>query len=117
MRSLPLRDPTGRRLTEDAIREIVGRILDVSRPHRIILFGSAATGEMTPDSDIDLLVLEDEIEDPRAEAVTIRRALAGLPSPFDVVVMSTQRFEETRAVIGGIAWPADRYGLVIHEAA
>jgi predicted nucleotidyltransferase len=31
--------------------------LTVSKPARIILFGSAATGRMTQDSDIDLLVL------------------------------------------------------------
>lgn len=37
---------------------IVQRLLEVSQPDRIILFGSAATGQLTPDSDIDLLVLE-----------------------------------------------------------
>jgi len=45
------------------VREIVQPVLAVARPQRIILFGSAATGQMTPDSDVDLLVLEpvDEI--------------------------------------------------------
>lgn len=38
--------------------EIVHRILAVARPDRIILFGSAARGAMTKDSDIDLLVVE-----------------------------------------------------------
>jgi predicted nucleotidyltransferase len=38
--------------------EIVRRILAVANPDRIILFGSAATGQMTRDSDIDLLVVE-----------------------------------------------------------
>jgi hypothetical protein len=31
--------------------------------------------------------------------------------------MKSERFEETRDVIGGIAWPAARYGKVIYEAA
>ena len=117
MRSIPLRDASGKRLTDDAIREIVRRILSVSRPERVILFGSAATGQMTPDSDIDLLVVENEIQDPRQEALAIRGALSGLPSPFDVVVIRSERFEESRDVIGGIAWPAARYGTVIYEAA
>jgi len=97
--------------------EIVRRILTVSRPDRVILFGSAATGRMTRDSDIDLLVLEEAVPSPREEAVRIRGALSGLPYPFDVIVMSRERFEETRAVIGGIAFPAAKYGRVIHEAA
>ena len=99
------------------IEEIVRRVLAVSRPERIILFGSAATGQMNRDSDVDLLVLEREVVDARTDIVRIREALAGLPFPFDIVVMSRDRFEETRNVIGGIAWPAARYGRVIYEAA
>src|SRR5437762_10093287 len=43
---------------ETLLDEIVRRVLAVARPDRIILFGSAATGQMTKDSDIDLLVIE-----------------------------------------------------------
>src|SRR5947208_412001 len=96
---------------DDAIvGEIVRRILAVSRPDRIILFGSAATGQMTKDSDIDLLVLEHRVPDVRKEMVRIRKSLRGLPFPFDVVVMTRDDFEETRHVIGGLAWPAAKYG-------
>jgi predicted nucleotidyltransferase len=112
-----LLDPSGKRISDEAIREIVRRITAVARPERVILFGSAATGQMTRDSDVDLLVLEADIADARQEALRIRAALAGLPSPFDVIVMTSERFEETRGVIGGIAWPASRYGKVIYEVA
>ncbi len=37
--------------------EIVHRIVEVARPERIILFGSAARGQMGGDSDVDLLVV------------------------------------------------------------
>ena len=43
---------------ESLLRDIVGRVLSVARPDKIILFGSAATGRMTKDSDIDLLAVE-----------------------------------------------------------
>ncbi len=72
---------------------------------------------MTPDSDVDLLVLLPDVADAREESVRIRGALAGLPSAFDVAVMATERYEETRNVIGGLAWPAARHGRVIFEAA
>ncbi|MDQ3698469.1 MAG: nucleotidyltransferase domain-containing protein [Gemmatimonadota bacterium] len=103
-------------VSDDTLGEVVKRILAVCRPDQVILFGSAATGQMTPDSDIDLLVLGRDVVDAE-EALCIRQALAGLPFPFDVVVMSSDRFEETRGVIGGIAWPAARHGKVIYEAA
>ncbi len=38
--------------------EIVRRIVEVAAPDSIILFGSAARGEWSPDSDIDLLVVK-----------------------------------------------------------
>lgn len=95
--------------------EIVRRILGVTQPDRIILFGSAATAEMTRDSDIDLLVIERSSLDPRQQSVRIRRALRGLGYPFDIVVMAADWFEETKSVIGGLAYPANKYGRVIYE--
>ena len=99
------------------VSEIVKRILEVAEPQRIILFGSAATGQMTKDSDIDLLVLESAPGDTRAESVRLRQAMRGLGYPFDIIVMAVERFEESKDVIGGIAYPAHKYGQVIYEQA
>jgi len=96
---------------------IVGRLTGAASPARIILFGSAATGTATSDSDIDLLVVEDEVDDVRAESVRLRRALGDLGRPLDVLVMRAERFEKTKDVIGGIAYPANKYGVVLYEAA
>ena len=104
-------------LDQNLIEEIIGRILAVTQAERIILFGSAASGEMTRDSDIDLLVLKSAPGDPRQESVAVRQALMGLDHPFDIIVMATERFEESKGVIGGIAFPANKYGKVIYEAA
>ncbi len=98
------------------IHEIVQRLTRVSRPGRTILFGSAAMGGMTADSDIDVLIVEPEIEEARSESRRLREALAGLGSALDVIVMSTERFEETKGLIGGIAYPANKYGKFIYEA-
>ena len=113
-------DGTGRQsaaIGQELIDEIVRRILSVAQPERIILFGSAVTGQMTRDSDIDLLVLQAASDDLRAESVRLREALRGMGYPFDVIVMKAERFEETKQVIGGIAFPANKYGMVIYEAA
>ena len=99
------------------VSEIVTRILSIAEPQRIILFGSAATGEMSKDSDIDLLVLESAPGDMRKESVRIRQAVRGLGYPFDIIVMATERFEESKNVVGGVAYPANKYGKVIYEAA
>lgn len=102
---------------EALLDKIVHRVLSVAQPERIILFGSAAVGRMNRDSDIDLLVLERAPLDARKESVRIGDALRGLGFPVDVIVMTTPRFEETKSLIGGIAYPANHSGRVIYDAA
>jgi predicted nucleotidyltransferase len=102
---------------EALIEEIVRRVLSVAKPDRIVLFGSAAAGKMTRDSDIDLLVVEREPIARREEYVRIRQALVGLGYPFDIILISTEWFEASKNVIGGIAYPANKHGRTIYEAA
>lgn len=101
---------------ESLIREIVKRILTVSRPDRVILFGSHSTGTAHADSDIDLLILKEPLKDRRRESVRIRRAIGDLGCPFDVVVMQTSWFESSKSVVGGLAFPANKYGRIIYDA-
>lgn len=103
-------------IDENLINEIVGRILQVTQPSRVILFGSAATGTMTPDSDLDLLVIEDNVAYEREESIRLRSSLGDIGYPVDVFAMTRIRFEETKDVIGGLAYPANKYGRVIYEA-
>jgi predicted nucleotidyltransferase len=104
-------------IDQHLVEEIIRRILHVAHPERVILFGSAAGAAMKPDSDVDLLVLESGPLDPRQESVRIRQALRGLGRPFDIIVMATARFEETKDLVGGLAFPAAKYGKVISDAA
>jgi len=104
-------------IDESVIREIVRRVLSACNPERIILFGSASSKTMSRDSDIDLLILEQSPADPHHESVRIRGAIGDIGYPVDVIVMDRNRFEETKNVIGGIAWPASRYGRVLYETA
>jgi uncharacterized protein len=50
------------------IEEMVRLIADRFSPEKIILFGSHARGEAGRDSDIDLLVLFREVDNPRQRA-------------------------------------------------
>ncbi len=65
---------------ETLMREIVRRVLTVARPDRIILFGSAAIGQMTRDSDIDLLIVEPASKNRHEESVAIEAAIGDVNS-------------------------------------
>jgi predicted nucleotidyltransferase len=104
-------------IDDKTINEIVRRVIGVVSAERIILFGSAATGQMTGDSDIDLLILASSLSNRREDWVRVQQALRGMGCPFDIIIMTRERFEETKDVIGGIAYPANKQGRVIYEAA
>ncbi len=96
--------------------EVIRRVLSVASPEKIILFGSSVTGEIGKESDIDLLVVERDPGDRRRECVKIDRALGGSGRPFDVIVVSSEYFNATKDIIGGIAYPVNKYGRLVYEA-
>ncbi len=102
---------------ETLLREVVRRVLSVAQPDKIILFGTAATGQMTSDSDIDLLIVERSPKNRHEEIVAISDAIGDVDFPVDVGVIASERFEATKDIIGGIAYPAHKYGRVLYEAA
>lgn len=72
---------------------IVGRIVRLVDPVRIILFGSRARGDQRLDSDYDLLVILDTVDDRRATQIAIRRSFDDLPVGSDVLVAPVEEVE------------------------
>ena len=96
--------------------EIVRRIVDVARPEQIILFGSAARGQMGPDSDIDLLVVKAGVPHRRRLAQELSLALFGIPIPVDIIVVTPEDVQAFRHKAGTIIDPALREGRVVYAA-
>jgi len=88
---------------------------DGKRIRRLILYGSRAQGGATEESDFDFLVIEKDPVSKRDEMRRLRQSLSDLEYLVDVWVMGEEEFEETRNVIGGLAYPAHKYGLVLYE--
>ena len=99
------------------IRRYARAIAEEFRPDKIILFGSLARGDAGAESDIDLLVLFSEVDDPNKRATELYASLAGFPRPKDIVVSTTSRFERYRNVVNTVYWPAWREGKVLYERA
>ena len=64
-------------------------------------------------SDFDLLVVERGPVARLEERQRYHEALRAFPHPVDVWVMDEEEFEETKDVIGGLAYPANKYGVVL----
>lgn len=104
---------TDRRILE----ELRDRILAArgERVWKLIVYGSREQGQATPGSDFDLLVVETDPVVPLDEGRRLRMLLEDLPLVVDLRVMGGREFQETKEVIGGPAYPAHKYGVVLNE--
>lgn len=75
-------------LTPEMIEEIVRRVTTAVHPLRVVLFGSAARGEMGPRSDIDLLIVVPDGTHRRDASRKAFIALSGLGIAKDVIVVT-----------------------------
>ena len=105
------------RTLEEWLPAVVGRVVERFDPLRVILFGSLARGEADYDSDVDLLVVFDrvELENKRELTGEIRRAIAEVPVPVDVVVTDVDEIERQGHIVGTVLRPALREGRVVYE--
>ncbi len=100
----------------ELLDELVRRIVEVAHPLRIILFGSAARGEMVPDSDLDVLVIMPEGIHRRHTAQRIYRNMIGLGFATDIVVATESDLLKYGDNFSLVYYPALREGKEIYAA-
>lgn len=75
----------------------VKRIAETLQPEKIILFGSYAYGNPTPDSDVDLLVVM-KTNEPRIERyLAVSRCLRPRPFAVDIIVKTPSEIKSAIA--------------------
>lgn len=99
--------------SDELIAEVGRRIAEAAPDATLIVFGSHARGEANKYSDLDLLVVEPEVEDPAAESVRLRDVLLDLPGAIDVIVFSQAYVDEWREVKGSLVHAALSEGRVV----
>lgn len=102
---------------EQTIREAVRRIIAVSNPSKVIMFGSYGRGDADAQSDLDLLVIEPTPSNPYREMVRLRNAVGSIGVGVDVLVCSPEEVERRAQVPGTIIYWALKEGRVIYDAA
>jgi predicted nucleotidyltransferase len=97
------------------LADIVKRIVEAAKPEKIVLFGSAARGEMGPDSDLDFLVIKGGKFNRRRVTTAIYRNLSG-EIAVDALVVTPEEVERYRDTHCLVICPALREGKVVYGA-
>src|SRR5437868_2202776 len=98
------------------LADVIRRVVAAAHPERIILFGSAARGEMGPDSDLDLLVVKRGKFDRRLLTNRIRRNLRGADSAVDLVIVTPEEVERYRNSFCLVVAPALAEGKTVYAS-
>ncbi len=93
----------------DVIDFLVQRIVEEVNPLRIVIFGSAARGDMGKYSDVDLLVIMPEGTHRRRTAKLLYSKISGAGVPFDIIVATPGDLEKHKDTIGLI------YRVILQE--
>lgn len=106
-------------LSEQLIEAMVRAIVAEVQPRRIYLFGSCAQGRQTADSDVDLLIVEDERFGPArhrwSELKRIRKVLRPFRVPKDILVYSPDEFEKWTDAVNHVVARAIGEGRLLYE--
>ena len=104
------------KVPQEVLDTIIQRVVEVAQPERIILFGSAARGDMGPHSDVDLLVVKSGEFDQGRLVGDIYLHLHGVGQAVDVLVVTPEQVERYRDTHYLIIAPALREGKEVYHA-
>jgi predicted nucleotidyltransferase len=102
-------------LTKQSLQRAISAIIETVHPNKIILFGSYARNSADKDSDLDLLVIEDQPVNRGEEMVKIRNAIGDIGVGIDILVYSEKDVQESGHLRGSALYWALKEGKVLYE--
>ena len=99
---------------ESFIDSIISRIAEAVHPTRIYLFGSRATGNAQPDSDVDLLVVYDGLKSKWEVDLEIRRLFWPREFSLDILILSSAEMERYAPVVNTLAREVSERGVLLY---
>ena len=103
-------------ISQNVIEEVVRRLVEGLQPERIFLFGSYAYGQPTKASDLDIMVIVSESnEPPHRRDQKAYGFLHGIKVPVDLLVLTQGEFVKRSSVVTSLARRVMEKGKVLYE--
>ncbi len=103
-------------ISDEQIQQAVERLVAAANPSKVILFGSYARGDATEDSDLDLMVIEQEVANKFEEMIRLHRVVGDVGIGVDVLVYSDTEAYRRSQVPGTVLYWAFSEGKVLYDA-
>ena len=107
--------PTGFPPVAKTLPQAIKRIVSELKPEKIILFGSYAYGNPTPDSDVDLLVIIETKLTYKERYLSVSRLLRPRHFPVDIIVKTPKEIEKALRTNSFFTREIYTKGIVLYE--
>ncbi|MBF0173573.1 MAG: nucleotidyltransferase domain-containing protein [Magnetococcales bacterium] len=104
-------------ISSETISKVVHTIVEHFNPVRIVLFGSYASGNPDPDSDLDLLIVMPSSLPRYKRALPIRMLFRPAPCSMDILVYTPEEVDHWMGTVNHIVTNALQSGRILHERA
>ncbi|RMF57668.1 MAG: nucleotidyltransferase domain-containing protein [Calditrichaeota bacterium] len=102
------------RFWREELERIVSRLVENYQPDLIVLFGSFAREEYSPESDLDLLIVKETDKRPLWRRVEVRK-LIKTSLPVDIIVYTPQEFLALQQAQSQFLQSVLREGQILYE--
>jgi uncharacterized protein len=104
--------------TDTVLEEMTRVIVETAKPSRVILFGSRARDNARPESDVDILVIEDEPFGPgrsrRKETTRLWHALSRFDVAKDILVYASEEADQWKDSRNHVVAHALKFGRILY---
>lgn len=97
------------------IQSITSQLVEQYHAQKVILFGSAANGHFHEDSDLDFLIIKDNIPTYGKDRLRELDSLIYYRVPVDMIVYNAQEMKDLQAMNDPFVMQILREGIVLHD--
>ena len=98
--------------TVETIQSLAQRLFEAAAsPAQVMLFGSQARGDARPDSDADLLVIEESLPNKALEYQRLLKVIGY--ENVDLILLSRDDYMKRKEWVGSLPYRASREGRVL----
>ena len=105
----------GELIDPETIDGVAKAIVENFHPEKIILFGSYASGNPTPDSDLDFLMVMDSDQPRYKRSHPLQLMFRPYPCAMDILVYTPQEVNKWNGVINHIVTIAHKTGRILYD--
>lgn len=94
---------------------VVEKIRESVKPEQIYLFGSYVSGKAGENSDLDVCIIKDNVQDKHKELFKAKSALFKIGIPLDILMFDSKMFSKRKNIWGSVQYEIFHNGVKAYE--